>query len=80
MLGLVRDGVADGLRIDHPDGLADPAGYLRRLAAAGADPVWVEKILEPGERLRDWPVAGTTGYDFLNDVGRCSSTRRARGR
>ena len=68
VLELVRDGVADGLRIDHPDGLADPARYLERLREAGVERVWVEKILEPGERLRDWPVEGTTGYEFLNDV------------
>jgi (1->4)-alpha-D-glucan 1-alpha-D-glucosylmutase len=67
-LRLVREGAVDGLRIDHPDGLADPAGYLRRLSEAGARHVWVEKILDPGERLRDWPVSGTTGYEFLNDV------------
>ncbi len=68
VLSLLRDGVIDGLRIDHPDGLADPAGYLDRLADAGAGRVWVEKILHPGEKLRDWPVSGTVGYEFLNDV------------
>jgi (1->4)-alpha-D-glucan 1-alpha-D-glucosylmutase len=68
VLGLVRDGLVDGLRIDHPDGLADPAGYLQRLAEGGASRAWVEKILDPGERLRDWPVCGTVGYEFLNDV------------
>ncbi len=67
-LRLVRDGVVDGLRIDHPDGLADPAGYLQRLRDAGVEHVWVEKILDPGEHLRDWPVDGTVGYEFLNDV------------
>jgi (1->4)-alpha-D-glucan 1-alpha-D-glucosylmutase len=67
-LRLVRDGVVDGLRIDHPDGLADPAGYLERLRSAGVEHVWVEKILDPGERLRDWAVEGTVGYEFLNDV------------
>ena len=65
-LSLVREGVVDGLRVDHPDGLADPAGYLDRLR--DVPHVWVEKILDPGERLRDWPVAGTVGYEFLNDV------------
>ncbi len=64
---LVRDGLVDGLRVDHPDGLANPAQYLRRLQEAGVEHVWVEKILEPGEHLRDWPVEGTTGYEFLND-------------
>jgi (1->4)-alpha-D-glucan 1-alpha-D-glucosylmutase len=68
VLELVRDGVLDGLRVDHPDGLADPAGYLRRLRTAGVRRVWVEKILQPGEPLRDWPVEGTVGYEFLNDV------------
>lgn len=64
----VREGHLDGLRVDHIDGLADPQGYLDHLAASAPD-VWriVEKILEPSERLRaSWPVAGTTGYDFLN--------------
>ncbi len=67
-LRLVAEGVVDGLRIDHPDGLADPSGYLARLREAGADPVWVEKILETSESLRDWPVAGTVGYEFLNQA------------
>ena len=68
VLELVRDGVVFGLRVDHPDGLADPAGYLRRLRDRGAERVWVEKILHPGEELRDWPVQGTVGYEFLNDA------------
>ncbi|MEU8826610.1 malto-oligosyltrehalose synthase [Streptomyces sp. NPDC048636] len=76
LLELVRDGVIDGLRVDHPDGLADPGGYLRRLdrelravtADAGRWTV-VEKILARGERLPvDWPVAGTTGYDALHHI------------
>jgi (1->4)-alpha-D-glucan 1-alpha-D-glucosylmutase len=67
-LALVREGLVDGLRVDHPDGLADPAGYLERLRDGGAAHVWVEKILDPGEPLRDWPVEGTVGYEFLNDV------------
>jgi (1->4)-alpha-D-glucan 1-alpha-D-glucosylmutase len=67
-LVLVRHGLVDGLRIDHPDGLADPAQYLGRLRDEGVAHVWVEKILDPGERLRDWPVEGTVGYEFLVDV------------
>jgi (1->4)-alpha-D-glucan 1-alpha-D-glucosylmutase len=67
-LRLLRTGLIDGLRVDHPDGLADPEAYLRELAERGARRVWVEKILDPGERLRDWPVSGTVGYEFLNDV------------
>ncbi|MFH0994190.1 MAG: malto-oligosyltrehalose synthase [Pseudomonadota bacterium] len=66
----VNEGRIDGLRIDHPDGLRDPTSYLERLRAA-APRAWVvvEKILEPGEFLApEWPVAGTTGYDFLNIV------------
>jgi (1->4)-alpha-D-glucan 1-alpha-D-glucosylmutase len=68
VIELVRAGVVDGVRVDHPDGLADPADYFERLAEAGVEHVWAEKILEPGEELRDWPVDGTTGYEFLNDV------------
>jgi (1->4)-alpha-D-glucan 1-alpha-D-glucosylmutase len=67
-LRLVAEGVVDGLRIDHPDGLADPAQYLQRLHDGGAAHVWVEKILDPDEALRDWPVEGTVGYEFANDV------------
>jgi (1->4)-alpha-D-glucan 1-alpha-D-glucosylmutase len=67
-LELARTGAVDGLRIDHPDGLADPGAYLGRLRDGGAAHVWVEKILDPGEKLRDWPVEGTVGYEFLNDV------------
>ena len=65
---LVREGRVDGLRIDHVDGLADPEGYLRGLQdAAGPNFfILIEKILRPGEHLRRWPVAGTTGYDVLN--------------
>jgi (1->4)-alpha-D-glucan 1-alpha-D-glucosylmutase len=71
VLGLVRQGLVTGLRIDHPDGMRDPEGYLRRLfGATGGAWVVVEKILEVGEELPPaWPVAGTTGYDFLNVVG-----------
>lgn len=71
VLELVRDGVAEGLRIDHVDGLADPGGYLRRLRDAVGRDCWVvvEKILAREERLApDWPVAGTTGYDALYRV------------
>jgi (1->4)-alpha-D-glucan 1-alpha-D-glucosylmutase len=70
VLQLVRAGAVDGLRIDHPDGLADPKGYLDRLAEA-SDGRWtvVEKILEPGEDLPEsWRTAGTTGYDALAEV------------
>jgi (1->4)-alpha-D-glucan 1-alpha-D-glucosylmutase len=69
VLELVNAGLVDGLRIDHPDGLANPREYLDRLRERGVGRIWVEKILEPGERLRaDWPVEGTTGYEFANDV------------
>jgi (1->4)-alpha-D-glucan 1-alpha-D-glucosylmutase len=67
VIELVGEGLVDGVRIDHPDGLAFPGRYLRRLQEAGVEHVWVEKILEYGEPLRDWPVDGTTGYEFLND-------------
>jgi (1->4)-alpha-D-glucan 1-alpha-D-glucosylmutase len=65
-----QDGV-DGIRVDHPDGLVDPRGYLEQLRELTGPGTWitVEKILEPGERLpADWPVAGTTGYDALAEV------------
>ncbi|WP_175409378.1 malto-oligosyltrehalose synthase [Streptomyces sp. TRM64462] len=68
---LVRDGVVEGLRIDHPDGLADPEGYLRALRTATGGACWtvVEKILTDDETLpAAWPVAGTTGYDALRRV------------
>ena len=68
VLGLVREGLIDALRIDHPDGLTDPLQYFERLSDGGAQTVWIEKILEASEPLRDWPVAGTVGYEFLNDV------------
>ena len=71
VLRWLRDGVIDGLRVDHIDGLRDPRAYLRRLDEAGSG-VWalVEKILEGAEELpADWPVAGTTGYDWLNMAG-----------
>ena len=68
VLGLVHEGLVQGLRVDHVDGLADPSAYLERLRDAGVERVWVEKILEPGERLPAWPVEGTTGYEFANDI------------
>ncbi|MFF5563935.1 malto-oligosyltrehalose synthase [Streptomyces sp. NPDC012623] len=70
ILELVRDGVVEGLRVDHPDGLADPEGYLRRLGeATGGCWTVVEKILTDDEVLpAGWPVAGTTGYDALRHI------------
>ncbi|MFI9168166.1 malto-oligosyltrehalose synthase [Streptomyces lincolnensis] len=70
ILRLLHEGVVDGLRVDHPDGLADPDAYLRRLhEATGGRWTVVEKILADGERLpASWPVAGTTGYDALRHV------------
>ncbi|GGJ86246.1 malto-oligosyltrehalose synthase [Pseudomonas matsuisoli] len=80
---LVEEGLIDGLRIDHVDGLADPRGYCRRLrrrvdsllATRPQDaqlphfPIYVEKILAEGEHLQnDWGVDGTTGYEFMNQV------------
>jgi (1->4)-alpha-D-glucan 1-alpha-D-glucosylmutase len=71
VLRWLREGVLDGVRIDHPDGLRDPEEYLERLRDEAPE-AWivVEKILERDEPLRDsWPVEGTTGYDFLARVG-----------
>ena len=81
---LMEDGLIDGLRIDHPDGLYDPLDYFIRLAVAASEKgttgtlqnqdlpefyLVVEKILGRGEHLpAEWPVDGTTGYDFLNAV------------
>ena len=80
---LYSEGLIDGLRIDHVDGLADPRGYCRKLrrrlqSLSQARPaaltleqpvIWIEKILASHERLaRDWSTDGTTGYDFMNDV------------
>jgi (1->4)-alpha-D-glucan 1-alpha-D-glucosylmutase len=69
-LRLLAEGLIDGLRVDHPDGLADPRGYLRRLAAeTGGAWIVTEKILGDREELpRDWQCAGTTGYDALGMV------------
>ena len=70
ILRWIDDYGVSGIRIDHPDGLVDPNGYLDRLAAAAPDTwITVEKITEPGEELpRSWPVAGMTGYDALSEV------------
>jgi (1->4)-alpha-D-glucan 1-alpha-D-glucosylmutase len=71
LLDLNRRGVVEGFRIDHPDGLADPEGYLARLrhATLPGTAIWVEKILEGHERLPgEWACDGTTGYDAANAV------------
>ena len=68
---LLADGTVDGLRIDHIDGLLDPKSYLERLRAKAGSGCYivVEKILAQHEALReDWPVEGTTGYEFANLV------------
>lgn len=77
-LSLLAEGLVDGLRVDHVDGLADPKGYLSRLRSAmdaagsarGQRPLlWVEKILAPDEDLpATWDCDGTTGYDFMDQV------------
>ncbi len=73
VLELLSAGLVDGLRVDHPDGLLDPSAYFHALRdaarARGIAGPWIvaEKILAPGETLReDWPVDGTTGYEFMN--------------
>ena len=74
VLAWVREGLVDGLRIDHPDGLRDPGAYFHRLQQAAGDRrgrlyLVAEKILAPQEDMpRDWPIDGTTGYDFANLV------------
>lgn len=77
---LVDAGVFHGLRIDHIDGLMDPAGYLSRLRQLCGSEVYivVEKILEPGEELPvNWPVQGTTGYDFLGLANQLFTNEKA---
>lgn len=72
IIDLVGQGLVDGLRVDHVDGLADPKGYLDRLRAeAGAECyITVEKILGEGETLpAEWPVSGSTGYEFIAALG-----------
>jgi (1->4)-alpha-D-glucan 1-alpha-D-glucosylmutase len=68
ILEWLQNGVLDGIRVDHPDGLRDPQQYFARLRSRAPD-AWIigEKILEPGEYLRtSWPIEGTSGYDFMN--------------
>jgi (1->4)-alpha-D-glucan 1-alpha-D-glucosylmutase len=76
------EGLVDGLRVDHPDGLLDPGRYLDDLArVTGGTFVLVEKILEGRETLPPhWAVAGTTGYDALADVDRVLVDPAARQR
>lgn len=80
ILKWLKEDVIDGVRIDHPDGLRDPATYLGRLRRASPGTwVVVEKILHPDENLRpDWPVDGTTGYEFLNLLTRFFTDARNR--
>src|SRR5438445_801449 len=81
ILQLIERRVVSGLRIDHIDGLRDPLGYLRRLQERASSShgkgnsnsfyVIVEKILSGAEKLpKEWPVQGTTGYEYLNAVNR----------
>lgn len=72
ILEWLRDGSLQGVRVDHPDGLRDPRQYFQRLRSATPEG-WIfgEKILEGEEALpEDWPIEGTTGYEFLNAVNR----------
>lgn len=77
---LVDDGVFDGLRIDHIDGLYDPTKYLKQLRELVGEETYivVEKILEHGEALpTNWPIQGNTGYDFLSMVNNLFTNRRS---
>ncbi|HEX2241841.1 MAG TPA: malto-oligosyltrehalose synthase, partial [Gammaproteobacteria bacterium] len=79
ILDWLASGVLDGVRVDHPDGLRDPEQYFHRLHNA-CPAAWItaEKILEPGEKLPDsWPIAGTTGYDFIYTVNNLFVERAA---
>ncbi|WP_210528379.1 malto-oligosyltrehalose synthase [Rubellimicrobium arenae] len=76
-LDLVRTGLVQGLRVDHVDGLADPGAYLQRLREAAGDcPIWIEKILVGEERLPDWPIEGTTGYEACAAITRVLTSRK----
>ncbi|HEX3952492.1 MAG TPA: malto-oligosyltrehalose synthase, partial [Stellaceae bacterium] len=70
VLSLVERGQVQGLRIDHIDGLFDPAGYCAKLRERSGEATYivVEKILAHYERLPEWPIAGSTGYDFVSQV------------
>ena len=71
LLGFLAEGLIDGIRIDHIDGLRDPKAYCRRLRERAARPFYlvVEKILAPDEDVpEDWDVDGTTGYEVANDL------------
>ncbi len=78
---LVADGIMQGLRIDHIDGLYDPTAYLQQLRKLAGDETYivVEKILEPGEHLvKDWPIQGNSGYDFLGTVNNLLTNNKSR--
>ena len=79
LLDLNHRGVVEGFRIDHPDGLADPEGYLEMLRSRTrpGTAIWVEKILEGDEVLPDWPCDGTTGYDAAKAVSTALVDRAA---
>jgi (1->4)-alpha-D-glucan 1-alpha-D-glucosylmutase len=70
IFGLVREDRIQGLRIDHVDGLADPQAYISALQQELGPGFYIvaEKILDPAESLRSWLLAGTTGYDALNQT------------
>jgi len=76
---LLQSNIIQGLRIDHIDGLYDPAGYLEKLRTMAGDETYivVEKILEPGEKMEHWPMQGNTGYDFLATVNNLFTTRKS---
>ncbi len=77
---LQQEGIFQGLRIDHIDGLYDPTGYLQDLRQVSGEDTYivVEKILEPGEEMpAEWPIQGNTGYDFLSLVNNLFTNRQS---
>ena len=76
---LVDEGKVQAVRIDHVDGLADPSAYLDRVSRRLGVPVFVEKILEDDEALPQWPVEGTTGYEFLAGLSALLASSEGRG-
>ena len=71
IVDLVKEGIFSGLRVDHIDGIRAPLKYLRRLRSETGGDIYIvaEKILSEGEKLPEWPVEGTTGYDFMRVLG-----------
>ncbi|PYE83784.1 malto-oligosyltrehalose synthase [Pseudoroseicyclus aestuarii] len=81
LFDLIDEGLVQGVRVDHIDGLADPTAYLNQLRAKIGDiPLWIEKIVVGDEALPDWPVEGTTGYEAARAIARILTDAAGLGR